>query len=67
MNRDWTVQRRGLLFVASQLMWSDAFGAAYRFARKNGFVCRFLTRKAAQKYADKLNATPSAPETGGEG
>lgn len=43
-------------YPVALLLHSDWAGSAYRFARKNGRVVKFWTRKGAQAFADKLNA-----------
>lgn len=55
--RPWFLWGRApLRHVVAQLAHSDWAGCGYRFARVNGKIVRFWTKRAAQAFADKLNA-----------
>ena len=49
-------ERKWFRYPVALRVHSDWASSGYRFARKNGRVVKFLTRKGAQAFADKLNA-----------
>lgn len=51
----WMPRRKGLRYVVERVVFSDFAGSGYVFARSNGMVLRYWTRKAAQRDADTLN------------
>jgi len=48
--------REQFRYPVARCIGSDWAGSAYQFARVNGCVVKFWTRKGAQAFADKLNA-----------
>ena len=53
---EWHPFGEFLHFKVVRIVRSDFLGSGYRYAKNRlGFVKRFLTREAAQKYADELN------------
>lgn len=62
---DWNPWRLGLRYTVAQCAYSDAFGSGYRYAREDGRVVKFWTRKGAQAYADRLNSAALARVQGG--
>lgn len=52
----WEPWKPGLFWILSRCVYQDFLGAGYKYYRKHDlFVKRFLTRRAAQAYANKLN------------
>ena len=53
---NWQVWPEALHYKVATRLYSNWAGSAYKFARRNGCIVRFLRRKSAQRYADELNA-----------
>lgn len=56
-NEEWFAwHREWLRYKVARCVYSDFLGGGYKFARKDGRIVRFWTRKAANAYAESLNA-----------
>lgn len=51
----WEPSRDGLRYVVERRVYSNFAGSGYVYARDNGRVLRYWTRRAAQQAADVLN------------
>lgn len=60
-NEQWQVwPREWMRYKVALRIFSNFAGSGYSYARKNGRVLRFWTKKAAQAHADKLNSEAKA-------
>lgn len=56
MLHEWVEWKLRIGYTVAQCQSEWALGSGFKFARnKYGFVLRFWSRKAAEKYADHLN------------